>query len=223
MTASRATEGRPGIHRPKSEARGYGSRLSLRSAGMTAALTHYPPHMARQRAERFRRMRAAEVGRGGILTDLHDAAADRARAREMIEQRVAVAAPHRARELREVLAELREHLQHGVLVVQEHVAPHRRIGRRDAGEIAEAAGRELQHLGARHGGEFLRGADDRVGDQMRQVAGDRQHHVVMLGRHHLDVGAERAPERFELLDRRRIRALGRRQDAPAVDEQFGEP
>ncbi len=176
-----------------------------------------------QRVEHLGGMRAAEVGRGGILTDLHDAAADRARAREMIEQRVAVAAPHRARELRQVFAELREHLQHRVLVVQEHVAPHRRIGRRDAGEIAKAAGRELQHLGARHGGEFLRGADDRVGDQMRQMAGDRQHHVVMLGRHHLDVRAERAPERVEFLDCGRIRAIGRRQDAPAVDEQFGKP
>jgi len=41
-------------------------------------------------------MRTAEVGRGRVLADLHDAAADRARAGEMIEQRVAVAAPHRA-------------------------------------------------------------------------------------------------------------------------------
>jgi NAD(P)-dependent dehydrogenase (short-subunit alcohol dehydrogenase family) len=40
--------------------------------------------------------------------------------------------------------------KHGVLVVQEHVAPHRRIGRRDAGEVAEAAGGKLEHLGARH-------------------------------------------------------------------------
>ena len=54
----------------------------------------------RDRRRRLSRMRAAEVGRGRILADLHDAAADRARAREMIEQRVAVAAPHRARELR---------------------------------------------------------------------------------------------------------------------------
>ncbi len=71
-------------------------------------------------------------------------------------------------------------------------------------------------------GEFLRGADDRVGDEMRQMAGDRQHHVVMLGGHDFDVGAERAPECLQLLDRGGVRAVGRRQDAPAVDEQLGE-
>ena len=31
--------------------------------------------------------------------------------------------------------------------------------------------------------ELVRGADDRVGDQVRQMAGDRQHQIVMLGRH----------------------------------------
>ena len=66
------------------------------------------------------------------------------------------------------------------------------------------------------------GADDGVGDQMRQVAGHRQHQVVVVGGHGLDLGAERAPERREPLDRGRVGALGRRQDAPAVDEQLGE-
>ena len=43
-------------------------------------------------------MRAAEVRRRRILADLHDAAADRARAREVVEQGVAVAAADRAGE-----------------------------------------------------------------------------------------------------------------------------
>src|SRR5512146_3160793 len=51
------------------------------------------------------RVRAAEVGRGGILADLDDAAADGAGAGEMLEQRLAVAATDRARQLREVLVE----------------------------------------------------------------------------------------------------------------------
>ena len=42
------------------------------------------------------RVRAAEVGRGGILADLDDAAADRAGAGKMLEQRLAVAAADRA-------------------------------------------------------------------------------------------------------------------------------
>ena len=45
------------------------------------------------------RVRTAEVGRGGILADLDDAAADGAGAGEMLEQRLAVVAADRAREL----------------------------------------------------------------------------------------------------------------------------
>ena len=56
-------------------------------------------HRLRHRRIRQARMRAAEIGRGRILSDLHDAAPDRARAGEMLEQGVAVAAPDRAREL----------------------------------------------------------------------------------------------------------------------------
>ena len=73
-----------------------------------------------------------------------------------------------------------------------------------------------------HLAEFVGGADDGVGDQMRQMAGDRQHQIVMVGRHDLDLGAERRPERAQPLDRVGIGAFGRRQDAPAVDEQFRE-
>ena len=140
----------------------------------------------------------------------------------MIEQRLAVAAPHRPRQRRQVFVEAAEHLQHGVLVGEEHVAPHGRIGRRDPREVAEAAGRELQHLGSRHLGKLIGGADDGVGDQMRQMAGDAQHQVMVVGRHGFDIGAELPPERRELLDRRFVGVRRRRQDAPAVDEQFGE-
>ena len=38
------------------------------------------------------------------------------------------------------------------------------------------------------------GADDVVGDEVRDVAGDGEDEVVVLGRHHLDVGAEAPPE-----------------------------
>ena len=44
--------------------------------------------------------------------------------------------------------------------------------------------------------EFLGGADDGVGDQMRQMAGDREHEIVVIGVHHLDLGAERVPEQL---------------------------
>ena len=46
------------------------------------------------------RVRPAEIRRGGILADLDNAAADRAGAGKMLEQRLAVAAADRARERR---------------------------------------------------------------------------------------------------------------------------
>ncbi len=68
--------------------------------------------------------------------------------------------------------------------------------------------------------EFVGGADDGVGDQMRQMAGDRQHQIVMIRRHDLDPGAEAGPERAQLFDRGWIGTVRRREDAPAVDEEF---
>src|SRR5690349_363330 len=66
----------------------------------------------------------AEIRCGGILADLEDAAADGAGAGEMVEQRLAIVAADSAGELREILVEGAEHLQHRILVVEEHVAPH---------------------------------------------------------------------------------------------------
>ena len=67
------------------------------------------------------------------------------------------------------------------------------------------------------------GADDVVGDQMRHVAGDGEHQVVVLGRHDLDIGAERLPERRAPSPTAAASVpSARRQDAPAVLEQLGE-
>src|SRR4029079_10915087 len=52
------------------------------------------------------------------------------------------------------------------------------------------------------------------------MTGDREHQVVMVGRHRIDVGAEQAPEGRELVGRLFVRAVGRRQDAPTVDEKL---
>ncbi len=68
---------------------------------------------------------------------------------------------------------------------------------------------------------WLRGVDDVVGDEVRHVAGDGEHQVVVLRVHDLDVAAARAPERGELVDRGLVGALGRGQHAPAAVEQLG--
>src|ERR1043166_7544251 len=49
---------------------------------------------------------------------------------------------------------------------------------------------------------------------MRHVAGDREDKIVMLRRHGLDAGAERAPEGGKPLDCLRVGIFRRREDAP---------
>ena len=66
------------------------------------------------------------------------------------------------------------------------------------------------------------GADDVVGDQVRHVAGDGEHHVMVLGLHGLDIRAERRQKARDRRDRLGIGARRRRQDAPAVLEELGE-
>ncbi len=119
--------------------------------------------------------------------------------------RIAVARLDRLAHALEVGEEAVEHLEHGVAVVEEHVAPHRRVARGDAGEVAEAAGRILDHFALRDLLEVGGGADDGVGDQVREVAGDRENEVVVLGVHHLDHRPERAPELGKLGDAARDR------------------
>jgi len=154
-----------------------------------------------------------------VLALFDDAPADRAGPREEVEQRVPVAPADRALELAQILREALEHFQHRLAVVEEDVAPHRRVRRRDPREIAKAARGIFDDLRLSHLLEVTRGADDRVGDQMRQMAGDGEDAVVMLGRHRLDPRAEPAPEFGDALDRDRIRAFGGRDDAPAVAKQ----
>jgi len=68
------------------------------------------------------------------------------------------------------------------------------------GEIAKAAGGEFDYFRRCHLREFVGGADDGVGDQMRQMAGDREHQIMMIWRHDLRPGAECRPERAQPFD-----------------------
>jgi len=64
---------------------------------------------------------------------------------------------------------------------RKHVAPHGRVGCGDAREVAKAAGGELQHLGLRDTFKLIRPCPTIViSDQMRQMAGDGEHHVMMV-------------------------------------------
>src|SRR3990170_7350540 len=86
---------------------------------------------------------AAEIGSLGVLARLDDGAADGAGAGEERFKRRAVVPPDHALERGEILREAAEHLQDRLLVVEKHIAPHDGILGGDAGEVAEAAGGEL--------------------------------------------------------------------------------
>ena len=55
---------------------------------------------------------------------------------------------------------------------------------------------------------------------MRQMADDGEHHVVVTRLHHIDGRAAALPEGGELLGRLAVRAGHRREDAPAIVEEF---
>src|SRR5271166_3280435 len=74
------------------------------------------------------------------LLQLDQAAADLPAALDLVLDIRRVAPAHGARHRLRVLHEAREHLQQRLAVVEEHVAPHHRIGRGDAGEVAKARG-----------------------------------------------------------------------------------
>src|SRR3546814_6662693 len=59
------------------------------------------------------------------------------------------------------------------------------VGGGDAGEVAEAAGRILDHFRFGDGLEIVGGANDIVGDQMRHMAGDREHQIMVARLHQI--------------------------------------
>src|SRR5882762_9955728 len=103
-------------------------------------------------------------GRRSLLMEVDQRAADLARAREQVEQLVGLAPADGALQVEQVFLEALQDLEHGLAVIQEHVAPHRRIGGGDAGEIAEAAGGEAQYLAVEMAGKIVGRADDGVSD-----------------------------------------------------------
>ena len=137
---------------------------------------------------------AAEIGGGGVLARLDDAAADGAGAGEVGVQVRPVAEADGALQREELLGEAAEDVEGRVLVGQEHVAPHRGVGGGDAGEVAEAGGGVVDDLLRGDPAQVVGDPDHGVGDQVRHVAGHRQHQVVVVGVHACRP-APRAPSR----------------------------
>ena len=164
---------------------------------------------------------AAEIGGRRFLTEFDDAAPDVAGPGKQREQPVAVAPTDYALQRAQVFGETAEDFEHGLLVVEEDVTPHGRIGGRDAREVAETAGRKFDDFRLGHFLEVSCRANDIVSDQVRHMARDREHEIVMLRRHHVHFGTAGMPEFFQPRHGGGIAAGKRREDAPALEKQVG--
>src|SRR5208337_5610301 len=81
-----------------------------------------------------------------------------------------------------------------ILVVKKHISPHRWIGGRYPSEVAKAPSGKFDDLGPRDLLEVGGGADNVICDQMRHMARDREHQVMVAGAHDLDVRTKRLPK-----------------------------
>ena len=106
--------------------------------------------------------------------------------------------------------------------MQADVTPHGRIGGGQTGEIAETRGGVFDHFRFGDCLQVIGRANDIVGDDVRQVGDDRQHLVVMLRIHLVDLRAERFPEAAKPRERSRVGFGKWRENAPASLEQTRE-
>ena len=166
---------------------------------------------------------AAEIRSCGFLALLDNATPDRPGPREKLEKTFAVAIADHALKRAEILVEPAEHFEHCFLVVEKYIAPHRRIGGGDPGEVTKPSGGKLDDFGSRHFFDVSGGADDIVGDEMRHMASDRQHQIVMRGLHDFDIRASSGPKSREAGDGLGIGPLRRRQYAPAIQKKRRKP
>ncbi len=112
-------------------------------------------------------MLTAEVGCCRILPELDDAATDRAGAREVIEQRIPIAAADGACQFGKILVEGASISSTASLLARN---TSRHIVGSDAAmrvKSAKAACRKLHHFRTRDLLQFIRCADDGVSDQVR--------------------------------------------------------
>lgn len=107
-----------------------------------------------------------KVGRRRILTRLNDPTPYGARVRKQLEKFFPVTEPYRALKFCQILRKAPEHLQNCPFIIQEYIPPHGRIGRGDAREITEPAGRKLDYFRIRDSLQVLSGVDDVVSNQV---------------------------------------------------------
>ena len=112
-----------------------------------------------------------------------------------------------------------QRFQHRLPILAEDVVPHHRVGAGDAGKVAKAAGGVAENLG----GIALpgQGVDQRERQQMRQVAGFRQHPVMVVRRHLQHLRPHRRPQGPHPRRGGGVGIRGGRQDHPVLAIQPG--
>ena len=133
---------------------------------------------------------------------------------------VAVALPDCPLQREQFFCKSPEDFQCRILVVQEHIAPHRRVRGRDAGEVAETGCGILDDFTVGHAGQIVCHTNHRIGDQVRRVGCHGQHEIVVLRVHLVGIRTQRMPEVGQPCDLFPIGPLGRDKDAPAVVIKF---
>ena len=114
------------------------------------------------------------------MPGINDAPADGAGSGEIIVQHLTIPGADRPLQRKELFGEAAQDLEGCVLIGQKYVAPHGRITGRDAGKVAKPGGGEVDHLRIGHPVQIIGHAHHRIGDQMRRMAGHRQHQVVHM-------------------------------------------
>ena len=85
----------------------------------------------------------------------------------------------------QILGKPLQHLENSLVIIDEDVAPHHWVGSGNPREIAEAGRRESDHIVFELAFQIDRGADDGIGDQVRQMRCQRQLLIMIFGIHPL--------------------------------------
>ncbi len=119
----------------------------------------------------------------------------------------------------EVVAKYVQCTQHGLAIGEEDIVPHHRITAGDPREITETASGIAENL------QVLAALGQRIdqgeGQQMREMTGGREHLIMMLHLHDLDICAQLPPQALDKRQGSIIAVLARRENDLVATEQLG--
>ena len=134
---------------------------------------------------------------------------------------VGLTPPNGPLQIGQIFGEALQHFQHRLVIIDEDVAPHNRIRRRNPREVTEAGGGKPDDVVFQLAFQIHRRADNGISDQVWKVRCQRQHLVVVIGIHPLTYRSHRRHESFKSGDLV-LRHLARDEQPVAAGEEIGE-